>query len=375
LLPWKLVFVNARTALQWSIVIEESHAGLSFGSQSSIDGDFMMIEMLTSIWERLLKLPSVGVEDNFFDLGGTPQLAADLFREIADACGRVLPAVVIYQAPTIKSLAALLGNSEEVYRCPPLLIIKAGTEEPPIFLTPGMGGDVRQFFHIAQYMGLPYPLYGMQPRGSDGMNEPLANIEDMAVFYLQAIMELQPNGPYFFIGYSLGGLIALEIAQLLTRTKQKVGLLAMVDSYPHRRHLSLHQRARLLAQLAVRRVSSLFKAGVRDRDKTTLDATRDMEPFLSVGQRIRASEYLAWKKYRPRFYDGKITFVQARIASHFPDDPAAVWRHLAREFELETVPADHVEILTTHAESLASVLSFHLTKALRTPEQRPEALP
>jgi thioesterase domain-containing protein len=335
----------------------------------------MTIEMLTSIWERLLKLRSVGIEDNFFDLGGTPRLAADLFREIADACGRVFPPVVIYQAPTIKSLAALLEKSEEVYRCPPLLLIKGGTEKPPIFLVPGMGGDVRQFFHIAQHMGLQYPLYGMQQRGSDRVNEPLASIEDMAVFYLQAIRELQPNGPYFFIGYSLGGLIALEIAQLLTSTKQKVGLLAMLDSYPHRRHLSLHQWARLLAQLAVRHISSLLKAGVRDRDKTTLDASRGMEPFLSVGQRIRASEYLAWKRYRPRFYDGKITFVQARIASHFPDDPAAVWRHLAREFELETVPADHVGILTTHAESLASILSRHLTKALRSPEQRSGALP
>ena len=65
-----------------------------------------MVEVLTPIWQRVLQLSSVGVDDNFFDLGGDSAQALQLFNEVALACGRELPPVTIYNAPTI---AALLG--------------------------------------------------------------------------------------------------------------------------------------------------------------------------------------------------------------------------------------------------------------------------
>jgi acyl carrier protein len=67
------------------------------------------IEVLTPIWQRVLQLSSIRVEDDFFDLGGDSLLALQLFTEIAQVCDRELPPVTIYQARTIAALAAHRG--------------------------------------------------------------------------------------------------------------------------------------------------------------------------------------------------------------------------------------------------------------------------
>jgi thioesterase domain-containing protein len=90
--------------------------------------------------------------------------------------------------------------------------------------------------------------------GIDGIGKPLETIEGMAKFYLNAIQQVQPRGPYFLIGHSLGGLVALEMAQQLTGQVEQVALLAMLDSYPHAGHLPIGPRARLFFSQTVARL-------------------------------------------------------------------------------------------------------------------------
>jgi len=321
------------------------------------EGTSSMIEVLTPIWQRVLQLSSAHVEDNFFDLGGDSSLALKLFTEIAEVCGRELPPVVIYQAPTITALAALL-EQPTAPRFPPLVLLKAGAEKPPVFLAHGLGGSAMDFFQPLKHIQSEHPIYGLQARGIDGMEEPFERIEDMAQFHLDAIKKVQPHGPYLLIGYSLGGLVTLEIAQRLSASGEKVGLLAMLDAYPHFRHLSLGQRVRLRARQAKRGLQILGDPG----------GSRAYQPPVGVSfspamQRVRDSAYLALTRYRPRFYGGKIKFVRAETSSAFPDDAVAVWAKLAERFEVETVPGDHLGIITTHFDSLAAVLSRYLKGA------------
>src|SRR5271167_1040481 len=110
-----------------------------------------MQEMLLPIWQRILQQSSVHVEDNFFELGGDSSLALQLFNEIAKACGRELPPVTIYQAPTITALAALL-EEPATPRFPPLVLMKSGTEEPPVFLAHGLGGSAMDFFQPVKHI-------------------------------------------------------------------------------------------------------------------------------------------------------------------------------------------------------------------------------
>jgi thioesterase domain-containing protein/acyl carrier protein len=310
----------------------------------------------------VLQLPSIDVNADFFDLGGDSSLAIQLFSEIAQTCGRELPPVTIYQARTIAALAALL-EQPAAPRFPALVLLKAGAKKQPVFLAHGLGGSVMDFFQIVRHIESDHPIYGLQSRGIDGLDEPLQRIEDMAGFYLDAIRKLQHIGPYALIGYSLGGLVALEMAQRLRSSHEEISLLAMVDAYPHLRYLSSGQRARLFAHRIKRGLHSAadFKASAAYKAPGGAALTPAM-------QSVRDAAYLALTRYQPRSYRGKVNFVRAAIASSFPRDAAAVWDPLIEEFEIETVPGDHLSMIATHYEDLASVLSRYLAAALADSE-------
>jgi thioesterase domain-containing protein/acyl carrier protein len=309
------------------------------------------IEKLITIWQRVLQVSSVGAEDNFFDLGGDSTLALELFNELSRAYGRELPPVLIYHASTVSALAELL-EKPSTPRVPALVKLKPGTSDPPVFITHGLGGTVMDFFQVLKHIRTPRAILGMQAQGVDGVQEPFDSIEDMANYSLEAARTLQPHGPYLLIGYSLGGLVTLEMAQQLTAEGEKVALLAMLDSYPHISRLSAKQRTRLTMQLIRYRVS---------RKRTGNGNDGRISPAM---QRFREKARAALERYQPKFYDGTIRFVRATISTDFPSDPAAIWGHLAKELLVESVPGDHLGIMTTHYEELASVLSRYLSEAL-----------
>jgi acetoacetyl-CoA synthetase len=180
----------------------------------------------------------------------------------------------------------------------------------------------------------------------------------MAEFHVNAIRELQPQGPYALIGYSLGGLIALETAQRLSANGEKVALLAMLDAHPHMRQLALGQRLRLAARQA-RRGFLMFRNASGSAPYQP-PAGGSLTPAM---QRVRARAYLALTRYRPRFYRGEIKFVRAEILSGFPADAAAVWKPLAEKIEVTTVPRDHLGMIATHYEHVAAVLSRYQSEA------------
>jgi acetoacetyl-CoA synthetase len=313
------------------------------------------VETLTAIWRRVLQIPFVGVEDNFFELGGDSSLALELFHQIALTCGRELPPVTIYHAPTIAALAALLEEPSPL-QVPPIIQLKTGSENSPVFIAHGLGGSVMDFFQLVKKISTPHVIYGLQAKGIDGVAEPLDCIEDMARYSVEAVRQLQPHGPYLLVGFSLGGLVTLEMAQQLMAAGEKIGLLAMLDSYPHANHLSRGQRARLSARQTWRRVARrLSWLGVPQPVQTTLDVSPS--PAL---QNFRDRAYCALERYEPRFYPGKINFVRAAIPTDFPADAHAVWSQLANELEVTTVPGDHLGIMTTHFDSLAAVVSGFL---------------
>jgi acetoacetyl-CoA synthetase len=338
-----------------------------------------MAETLIPIWQRVLQISSIGVDDNFFEIGGDSTLALALFNEIAQACGRELPPVMIYHAPTIAALAAVLEESEAP-RVPPLVLLKAGSTDPSVFITHGLGGSVMDFFQVVKHIQTPRAIYGMQQKGIDGAEEPSQSIEEMARYSLDAVRGLQPHGPYLLVGYSLGGLVTLEMARQLNAAGEAVALLAMLDSYPEIRYLSFAQRCRLLARLATRRASTAMKLPVGDAVSLLLRPSRrrSLTPKVSYQPpadvslspamlRVRQSAYLALTRYQPRFYPGRIRFVRAAVPTDFPADPSAVWAHLAGKFEVETVPGDHLGIMTTHYEQLGSAISRYVNEALPLP--------
>ncbi|MGC2529867.1 MAG: alpha/beta fold hydrolase [Candidatus Acidiferrum sp.] len=341
---------------------------------------FNLTEVLTPIWESVLGCSPIGIDDNFFDLGGDSSLALKLFTKIAEECGRELPPVMIYQAPTIAALAAAL-EQPSLPPFAPLVLLKAGKAGLPVFIAHGMGGNAMDFFQLVKYIRSPHPIYGMQSKGLDGVEEPFDRIEDMAQFFLDAIREVQPHGPYLLMGYSLGGLVALEMAQRLTENGERVALLSLLESYPHRNYLPAKQRLRLFARSLRHHAATLVRLPVREAFSYLMRPARRLayifpdsnengrnpRPvdvwFTPAVMRMRDRAYQALKRYRPRYYRGQVHFVRAQRCTEFPQDPAGVWADLVAEFMVETVPGGHLEIINTHFESLGAVLSRHLEEA------------
>ena len=330
------------------------------------------IEALTAIWQRTLQLPAVGTDENFFDLGGDSATALELFSAIAQAFHRELPPVTIYQASTITTLAFLLEETGDS-KFPAIVLLKSGNQDPPLFLTHGLGGTVIDFYQVVRHIETPRPIYGMQARGVDGVDTAFDRIEDMAQYYLDAVKKVQPAGPYLLAGYSLGGLVTLEMAQRLATKGEKVALLALLDAYPHVLRLSRGQRSLLTWQKARREISAILKLPLRSKlhvlaHPSERKALLPPDPYQALAeaplslamQEMRDRAYLALQCYQPPHYPGKIHFVKAGVITCFPANPRAIWKKYADALELTTLPADHLGIMTTHASQTAAVLSQYI---------------
>lgn len=337
-----------------------------------------LVQVLTPLWERVFGRAPIAADDNFFDLGGDSRLALQLFAEITREIGRAVPAVLLYQAPTIKMLAAAL----ELPRLPPfapLVLLKNGSPEIPFFITHGMGGNLMDFFQLVKHIESPRAIYGMQPKGLDGVEEPFDRIEDMAQYFLDAIRQIQLRGPYFLTGYSLGGLVVFEMAQRLVAKGEKVALLALIDSYPQRSFLPVNERIRFYGQRLWRRATTILQAqpvGASSRASSTAPANPAPHSSAESSQplpldawfppailRMENRAQLALERYQPRHYSGKIQFAQAETLTEFPDNPYRIWSRLSGGVQLDTVPGDHLEIIKTNFKSLGRLLSRYLEEA------------
>ena len=341
-----------------------------------------MTEALIPIWERVLQQSPIRPDDNFFDLGGDSLSAVTLFLEIEKLCGRQLPPVMIYNTPTIAALAAEL-EQPSTSRLPPLVLLRQGAVEPPVFIAHGLGGSVIDFYRLLTHIRCDRTVYGMQARGIDGIDEPFATIEEMAQYHLDAIRTVQPNGPYLFVGYSLGGLVSMEIAQRLTAAGEQVALLTVLDAYPYRHLLSLWQRFLLFSRLTLKKVFSAIGMSADDQKSSTPEQLRAQmsagRSAASTSQAAAAAAAMtpamrraadmakeAIRRYRPRYYPGTVRFVRAAVLTDFPADAVAVWSPLVKKFDCETVSGDHLGMIAKYPDQLGAVISRHLDEAFHS---------
>jgi amino acid adenylation domain-containing protein len=187
---------------------------------------------LIRLWRRLFQREDIGRHDNFFDLGGHSLLAARLAIAIDNLLGCKLPIPALFQSPTIESLSRRLTDEHWAPLWSSLVPLQPLGDKPPLFLTHGWGGDVYSFLGLAQQLAPYQPVYGLQAVGLDGKATRHTSVETMAAHYLNEIRSFQSQGPYYVGGYSLGGVIAFEMAQQLHRAGQQVAVLALFDTAP-----------------------------------------------------------------------------------------------------------------------------------------------
>ncbi|MYM91614.1 hypothetical protein GTP91_31110 [Rugamonas sp. FT82W] len=110
-----------------------------------------------------------------------------------------------------------------------LVELQTGTDGPPIFLFHPLQGDVLCYQQLVAAYGAGQAFYGLQARGLTADVAPAASMTALAQEYVAEMLSVQPDGPYYLAGWSLGALVALEAAHLLRRQGRQVGMLLSID--------------------------------------------------------------------------------------------------------------------------------------------------
>jgi amino acid adenylation domain-containing protein len=199
------------------------------------DGVWRMADAIETqvelIWNELLGRHETVAWDSFFDLGGDSLLALVMLTRVQETFSVRVPVGRFMAAPTIEELStAIRGHG---WGMAPSCLVKvsgAGEQRPFFCVHPG-GGELYELRYLNRELG-ERPIYALMPIGWNGEAEPLASIEEMATEYIQKIREIQPHGPYLLGGYSLGGVIALEIAQQLLTIGERTSFLGLFETWP-----------------------------------------------------------------------------------------------------------------------------------------------
>lgn len=188
-------------------------------------------KLLTDIWIEFLGVKKIGIYDNFFELGGHSLIAVKVMTKIERITGKRLQLASLFENPTIEKLARLLDLDGRSITWDSLVPIKPQGDKMPLYIVHGAGLNVLLFNAVAMGLSPRQPVYGLQAKGLNGIDEPFTKIEDMAAHYISAIMQQNPTGPYALAGFSFGGVIAFEMVRQFKALGKEVKMLAVFDTY------------------------------------------------------------------------------------------------------------------------------------------------
>ena len=352
---------------------------------------------LTKIWEEVLGVRPIGIEDKFFDLGGHSLLAVRVIGQMEKAFGRKLRLATIFQAPTIQQLAAIIREEiaeSSVTTGTSLVEIQASGSRPPLFLVHGAGGGMFWgYVNLSRHLGHDQPVYGFKSRGLDGQEE-LGRIEEMAAQYIGDLRSMQPRGPYYLGGYCFGGNIAFEMARQLTAQGEEVALLALLNCAPPNSEycrmrwtpiwwlrfsrnllywanyftsLSSAQRREFFRwkwEGLKKRLAGFRGAAQAEASKVDAGSLVDLSSFPPEQRRVWEAHIRALLDYHPEAYAGRVHLF--RSPGHplwCSFDPHYGWDEVAKGgVTMAVVPGAHERILE---EPCVKVVAAELEKVLR----------
>jgi amino acid adenylation domain-containing protein len=284
---------------------------------------------LHQLWASLLATDNFGVTDSFFELGGQSLLAMRLIHRIHERFGRALPVSVLFQAGTIEKLAVHL-EAEVATAWSPLAALRSSGSREPFFCVHPVGGNVMCYRGLAERMQPSRPFFGLQARGLVRGLSPHETIEEAAREYVSAIREVQPRGPYYLGGWSLGGVVAFEMAQQLRALGEEVANVVMLDSRlpggGERDDVTLlrgfaSDMARLSSAHLELDEAVLHTADERGRFVVVVEALKaaavlpndmELQELDTLWNTYRVS-MRALDRYRPCRYDGRVSIFSAAL--------------------------------------------------------------
>ncbi len=186
-------------------------------------------EKLCVIWQELLGIDKISVTDNFFLIGGHSLLAMQLLARIRSEFDLEVELFELIPAETIAKQCQILSTDSGALDFDCLQQLKEGSDEVPIYMVPGLGGQSHIFFELSKNISSEHPVYAFNPVGLDGKTQPHTSAEEAASYFVERLITHQTNGPCILLGYSLGASVAFEMAKILESKNKDVPLLIVLD--------------------------------------------------------------------------------------------------------------------------------------------------
>ena len=330
---------------------------------------------LTKIWKQVLGIKDIGVNVNFFDLGGNSVLIATLLAQMEKKLDRKIPLPMLFQQPSIRQLAEALSQKESPNRTSLVVPIQPRGSNPPFFFY-----GVTPSHSLGNYLSDDQPFYGLIPQDLKGKSTSKTIIQEMASNYVSEILDLFPKGLCALGGHCWAGMLAYEIGQQLHKKGKTAPLLLVVGttfkmstrsylSYLLRRRIFSH--AHNLIQLDSRKkwdyIRDDLARGVKDKFLTFSRRIRKLKNKMSdTYQSAELARFDATGEYNPVPYPGQVVvfYGEENPMIHNDDPRYLTWRGLVKgDLEFRNVSGKYGGILE---EPYVSSLAKHMESCLET---------
>ena len=334
--------------------------------------------ILCGLMADVLGLPSIGLDDGFFDLGGHSLLVPQLLSRVRSVLGADLPLRAVFETPTPAGLAGRLGETGGHQATDVLLPIRVAGPADPLFCIHPVWGLSWCYYGLARQIDADHPVYGIQARGIS-RDEPLPqSVDDLVDDYLAQLRAVQPTGPYRLLGWSQGGNIAQAVAVRLQQQGHQVGLLALVDAMPtsplpaasadetpaERQARGRYRALREIslesghhpAESAANATGPLFTEAGLAEHLTATGSPLALQGPEGLARQIESTVHLAHLlgDYRPAAFDGDLLFFTAQrsLAEH-GRELAGMWRRYVTG-QITDIPVDagHTDMLRAEPSAL-----------------------
>jgi len=383
------------------------------------ESDAAAIRQIIRVMKQLLATGPLSPESRFIDLTSNVKKAFAFVREFQRLFDYDLPLSAFFDAPTIRDLARIA-----VTRVTPpltrLVLLRSGDAGvPPLFLVPGLGGVIFEMLGLAKQLAYAGSIYGFAAPGLDGVDPPCTDVTGMSEGNFHLARLAYPAGPYRFLGYSFGGVVAFEMTRCAAGLGAKVDFLGALDSnfverswpftiwlrHMARRASQPHRRASRTASPAAAAMPGIGQARLPE-DMTRLvnlrkKIFRTIGPVLAMGdtlmrvkrkidhryfsdlssaayltadpyyiadlppkfQRVRDAAIEMAGAYRVRHLDCELYLFRAASGDALSCDPVLTWSRVVRCIILRPVPGNHATMLRQpHVKHVARDVSLCLAQ-------------
>ena len=203
-------------------------------SDAPVDPATPTEQRLLTLWQEILGIPTLGVEDDILALGAQSFDLAWAVVLIEERMGTVVPMSSLLEVQTVRELGWVVDDLLDGQAHPsPVVEVQPGApDRPRLFVVHDLHGSAYGLRHLAPALGADQPVWGFESPFLEGRADGVTTLQDLGARYVQALLEVQPEGPYHLAGYSFGGVLAFEMALQLEQRGHEVAFLGIVDVGP-----------------------------------------------------------------------------------------------------------------------------------------------